>query len=261
MKIGIMDSGLGGLSVLHCARRLLPGADYIYYADEDNVPYGEKSPAELKKLLDGIFAFLLQEGAKAIIIACNTATTVADADWRRWFGVPVVGMEPAVKPALQNGGDGRKILVAATPLTIHGSKLHRLIEGLAAGDKTELAALPGLVELAEQGDFNSPRAAAYLRRELAGFDLSEFGTVVLGCTHFNYFKAAFREVFGGAVRFADGNLGTVRQLLRLAGLKPQPAGTDAGEARYYFSGRPVDAADMARIEACLRQLDKMWPLN
>ena len=125
MKIGIFDSGMGGLSVLHRALRMIPEADFLYYADEEHVPYGEKTREQVRGYIDEIIAFMIKKQVDAIVIACNTATSVATKEYRSQFPLPIVGMEPAVKKAVEEYADrpGR-ILVAATPITIQGDKLH-----------------------------------------------------------------------------------------------------------------------------------------
>ena len=117
MKIGFFDSGIGGLTVLHRAIEALPDEKFIFYADEDNVPYGEKSRAEILSFSDNATSFLIENGAKIIVIACNTATSAAVAHLRGKYNIPFIGMEPAVKPAIACA-DGKRVLVTATPFTI-----------------------------------------------------------------------------------------------------------------------------------------------
>lgn len=259
MKIGIFDSGLGGLSVLHCARKLFPEAEYLYYADEAHVPYGERTPEEIKGYVQNIFQYMLRQHVDAIVIACNTATTIADKEYRSHFPVPIVGMEPAVKKAVDLYGDeGKRILVAATPLTIHGRKLKNLVNKVDKEGESDLIALPGLVRFAEKGIFEGPEVVTYLKEELASYDLKSYGTVVLGCTHFNYFKKCFYDIFSGDIHFVDGNEGTIHQLMRL--LSVTKAGGEEKGVEYYFSGRPVEKKEQEFINFCLTQLDKVYTL-
>ena len=259
MKIGIFDSGLGGLSVLHQAMKDLPCEQFIYYADEEHVPYGEKTRAEIEGFIAEIINFLLRQNVKAIVIACNTATSVASMEFRSRFRVPIIGMEPAVKKALDLYGDsGKRVLVAATKVTVTGGKMQHLLENVDKSHLADLIALPGLVRFAEKGDFGSEEVENYLREELAQFSLSEYSSLVLGCTHFNFFKETLRKLLPPEVRFVDGNEGTVRQLIR------ELARTDSLEqlppsAEYYFSGRrAAQKQDQARLSACLGQLAKMF---
>lgn len=255
MKVGIFDSGIGGLSVLHHAMKVMPDAHFIYYADEAHVPYGEKTADEIRGFVEEIINFLTAKAVDAIVIACNTATSVASKEFREQFSVPIVGMEPAVKRAVERY-PGQRVLVAATPVTIAGNKLQHLLERVDREHEADLVALPGLVRFAEAGDFSSAKVEEYLKRELQGFDLNRYGALVLGCTHFNYFKGQFRRVFPGPIRFVDGNEGTIRQLLRVAfGRRDSIEGQ---RVEYYFSGRPVDGEEEARIRRYLEQLEAVY---
>lgn len=258
MRVGIFDSGMGGLSVLHHARRVIPEADFIYYADEEHVPYGEKTVEEIKGFIDKIIAFMLEKKADAIVIACNTATSVATKEYRSKFPVPIIGMEPAVKQAVELYGNlpGR-ILVAATPITIAGDKLHHLLEKVDSEDNVDLAALPGLVRFAEKGDFQTDAVAQYLKEALKDYPLDEYKAFVLGCTHFNYFKAYYKEIFPDNIHFVDGNAGTIRQLLRKLPAGHMSDGEKKGTVEYYFSGNPVTEEERKRIQMYMEQLDRL----
>ena len=131
-KIGFFDSGVGGLNVLYEAFLCLPkNTSFVYYADHDNVPYGNKSSGEIKNLLFHALRFLKLEGCDAIVIACNTASSVANKEFRASFGVPIIAMEPAIKPAIANYPECR-ILITATQATIIGEKLKNLLDNLNA---------------------------------------------------------------------------------------------------------------------------------
>lgn len=259
MRVGIFDSGIGGLSVLHQAIRELPETDFIYYADEKHVPYGEKTKRQIQEYIGEIIEFMLDRQVDAILIACNTATSVATKEYRSRFPVPIVGMEPAVKQAVELYGElpGR-ILVAATPLTIAGDKLHNLVEKVDRDEKVDLVALPGLVRFAEKGDFYSDEVTDYLKDALKDFILEEYKVFVLGCTHFNYFKACYKKIFPSSVQLVDGNAGTIRQLCRKLGMERgrRPA-LKRGRIEYYFSGNAVTEMDRKRIEAYMNQLDRL----
>lgn len=288
MKIGIFDSGIGGLSVLHRARKMIPDAQFLYYADEKHVPYGEKSEEEIKGFVEEILNFLIAQGVDAIVIACNTATSVATKEFREQFPVPIVGMEPAVKKAVERFRDtDKRILVAATPVTIAGDKLQNLLERVDTAQEVDLLPLPMLVRFAEKGDFENPEIDEYLKKELGQFDLEQYAAVVLGCTHFNYFKEHFRRAFPEEIHFVDGNEGTLRQLIRVLGENDDSTdecccqacecgATDdadlvgkkgSGEesvqkkVRYFFSGEAVNETEEAEIAACLEQLDKMYVIE
>ena len=209
MKIAFFDSGIGGLSVLAEALRRFSGAEFLYFADEDHVPYGTKSRAEIVRLSLDAVGFLVSRGADAVVVACNTATSAAISELRGAFSVPVIGMEPAVKLAADSFGT-RPTLLIATPLTIAGEKLARLVGRLEC--ETWSLPLPHLVEFAQDLEFDSPAVRAYLREELAKFELERLGSLVLGCTHFNYFKDVLREILPSHVRIIDGIDGTLNRL-------------------------------------------------
>lgn len=260
MTVGVFDSGLGGLSVLHCARKMLPKENFLYYADEKHVPYGEKTPEEIRLLVNDMIHFMMGKGVDAIIIACNTATSALTMAYRKQCSVPIIGMEPAVKKAIDlYGAEKKRVLVAATPVTIKGKKLHNLVERVDPRKKVDLVELPRLVRFAEKGVFSSAEVGDYLRQALNGYDLSSYGTVVLGCTHFNYFKQEFQKLFQNAPHFVDGNEGTVRQMMRVLSLLPETEGS--GSTEYYFSGKPVDESGLKRIRFCTDQLDQVFAIR
>ena len=259
MKIGIFDSGIGGLSVLPALRRALPHADLLYYADEKNVPYGEKTPAEILSFSMRAVDFLVSMGASAIIVACNTATSVAITALREKYEsgenpIPIVGMEPAVKPAVSLSGGGR-VLVAATPVTVRGSKLRLLLERFDPGRLADTLPLPGLVRLAESGLFGTDTADDYIKAELARFDLKKYSALVLGCTHFNYFKDSFSRILPEGVRIVDGVDGTVRRLVSRLESKDTVAN---GEMEFFISGeRASDESRFLRLIARLEEMEKI----
>ena len=184
-------------------------AEFLYFADEDHVPYGTKSRAQIVRLSLDAVGFLVSRGAEAIVVACNTATSAAISELRGAFSVPVIGMEPAVKLAADSFGT-RPTLLIATPLTIAGEKLARLVGRLEC--ETWNLPLPRLVEFAQDLEFDSPAVRTYLREELAKFELARLGSLVLGCTHFNYFKDVLREILPSHVRIIDGIGGTLNRL-------------------------------------------------
>lgn len=261
MRIGIFDSGIGGLSVLHDALRMLPDAEFLYYADEKHVPYGTKTDDQLRGYVREIIGFLLDRDVDAIVIACNTATTVATHEFRSTVPVPVIGMEPAVKKAIESfhGADGR-ILVAATPVTIAGDKLHDLLGHVDKTHEVDLIALPELVTFAEEGEFDSPAVDEYLEEAFAPYDIDRYTALVLGCTHFNYFKEKLLGHFDGSIAFVDGNEGTIRQLMRKLPVEGAPRDPDRPRVEYFISGRPMDEGRLRSIDAYLAQLDAMAEL-
>ncbi len=247
--IGIFDSGIGGLSVLGWARKLMPDVDFLYYADTAHVPYGTKRREEIVRYSVEAARFLVKNGAEAILVACNTATSMAVDILRTTFHCPVVGMEPAVKPAVTLHPKER-ILVCATPATIGGDKLKALLLRNGGAARVELAALPELVVYAEKGMFDPAVVSAYLRSRVAHTDYS---ACVLGCTHFPYFRDSFREVFPKA-ELIDGTDGTVRQLCHVIAYHPSVEKGETGSVRYYQSGVMVtEEATTAFYESLQRR--------
>ncbi|MBR4204532.1 MAG: glutamate racemase [Clostridia bacterium] len=249
--VGFFDSGAGGLTVLAEARRAMPGAAYLFYADTDHVPYGTKTREEVLRYARRAVSFLMERGAEAIVVACNTATSMAIDDLRAEFPLPIVGMEPAVKPAARVY-PGSEILICATPLTIAGKKLHTLIDrSFPDGETPTLAALPGLVAMAEEERFDPDEASAYLEAAIPRHE--GYAAVVLGCTHFGYFRDSFRRVFGN-VDIIDGNRGTVRRLISLLG---GTRGDGEGSVTIFESGRQVcDPGRLARYARLLARAQR-----
>ncbi|MBR5252619.1 MAG: glutamate racemase [Clostridia bacterium] len=243
MKIGFFDSGVGGISVMTAARGVLPNADYIYYADEAHVPYGTKSHEEIIRYADEAVGCLVSHGAQAVVVACNTATSIAIEYLRKKYTLPIIGMEPALKPAVKTHPD-EKILLCATPVTIAGEKLHHLIE--KSGAEPTLVPLPGLVTFAENGVFDKETVCDYLAGTI-GSD-RDFAAVVLGCTHFSFFKDCFRELLGKDVDIIDGNVGTVKRLISVLGDKIDDCQNDVGSVRYLISGDEADELKIALFE-------------
>lgn len=210
--IGVFDSGLGGISVLRAIHGQLPKENLLYFADRDNAPYGTKSDEEILSLTRRGAKLLLQNGAKAIVIACNTATSVAADVLRSELDTSVIGLEPAIKPAFFNSKDG-KILVLATPVTLSHGKFKTLLSSLGRDRFVPIAA-PELVTYVESGMQNRAGAIEYLRGLLTPYKKTEFCSCVLGCTHFPFVKSEITEALGYDVPFFDGALGAARELER-----------------------------------------------
>ena len=210
--VAVMDSGVGGLSVVPALRSALPHEDFVYFGDAGNAPYGEKTVEEVRAIVDGLVGRMIEDGAKAVVLACNTATSAAASYLREKYGdVPIIGMEPALKPAAK-AGDHPRVLVMATPLTIREDKLHALAERLAGEADFVLIPCHGLVESVErgkvEGDEVKELVAGILRPHLDGAD-----SIVLGCTHYAHLRGVIEEVAGGAAIF-DGAEGTARETKR-----------------------------------------------
>lgn len=259
MKIGFLDSGMGGLSVLHQAFSALPNEQFLFYADRDHVPYGEKTTEEVVQYVTEAVEFMVSQGVKAIVIACNTATSAAIRILRSKYDFPIVGMEPAVKKAVDLYGD-KRVLATATPITVHGEKMRCLIERVDKEHLVDLVALPKLVHFAEAEQFDTEEVREYLAEELKDFDLNAYGSLVLGCTHFNYFKESFRSILPEQVRFVDGNEGTLNYLI--SELRAHDLLEDQKQSvEYYYSGRKVeDPEELEKIGRFHEQLERMLRL-
>ena len=255
MKIGIFDSGIGGLSVLHQAIKALPNDHFIYYADVDHVPYGEKSKEEIMTYVDEIINFMINKEASVIVIACNTATSVAVKEMRKKYDLPIIGMEPAVKKAIDTYGDS-KVLAVATPVTAKGEKLHYLLERFDKHHLVDIAALPKLVRFAENKDFDSKHVYDYLNHELSKYNFSDYSSIVLGCTHFNYFKDTFRKILPDYIHFVDGNEGTIHHLMEYVDTHEDHLNID-----YYFSGIPANERQLEDIHIYLDRLEEMFKIK
>lgn len=216
MRIGFFDSGIGGLTVLHQALKLLPQEDYLFYADTAHVPYGNKTKEEVREYILHAVDFIAKQQVKALVIACNTATSIVIEELRSRYDFPILGIEPAVKPAVEQAEDKHtKVLVLATRLTLQEKKYHDLVQRIGHGDIVDSVALPGLVQFAERFEFAKQQVIPYLEQALAGLDLQQYSTVVLGCTHFPYFEDSLRTIFPAQVDFISGSAGTANHLKRL----------------------------------------------
>ena len=208
------DSGIGGVSVLRLARRALPKENFIYFGDTKNAPYGEKSAAQVCDLvLDNVDMLVKQHSPKAVVIACNTATSAAIEELRlRHPELIVIGMEPALKPAVQSHG-GENIAVLATPITIREAKFRNLCDQYA--DKANIIPIEcaGLMDFAERGEFEGAELRNYLNIKLDGALVGGLSAVVLGCTHYAFLADAIATAAKGAEIF-DGGDGTVRELTK-----------------------------------------------
>lgn len=256
MNIGIFDSGIGGMTVLHEAMKTMPYENYIFYADIDHVPYGTKTKEQVVSYVDEVMQFMVEQDCKAVVIACNTATAAAARLMREKYSIPIIGIEPAVKPAVEQS-NGKRIMVIATPLTIREDKLKNLIAKVDDTHLVDLLAFPRLVEFAERSEFESEELEKYIRETLAPYDLSMYSEFVLGCTHFNYFKDSFAKLLPEDVHILDGSRGTVNQLKRVLDDK-NLLEENQGTVRYFYSGRELlEQEDLQRMQELHNRLEKM----
>ena len=212
--VAFFDSGLGGISVLRETVQLLPQENYLYYGDSLHAPYGVKSEAQIQALSLAAAEHLVSAGAKAIVVACNTATSAAIGLLRQVYpDIPVIGTEPALKPAVEKYPGGR-ILVMATPMTIKQEKFQALKRQYDA--QAEIIALPcgGLMEFVERGMLRGPEVENYLFDRLEPYLKVPVDAVVLGCTHYSFLQGAIRRIVGRTPEIIDGSYGIAMQLRR-----------------------------------------------
>lgn len=210
-KIGMFDSGIGGLTVLKELRKLLPNENYIYYADSKNNPYGEKSDSELMNIVTNIVDFLISREVKIIVIACNTATTRCINRLRKMYpNMIFVGTEPAIKVACDK--NYKNTLVMATPGTIKSERTHELVKLNKKRDqKITLLSCKGLADAIESG--NKDNVNKVLHKLLDKYVDEDIDSIVLGCTHYPHAKKNIKELFPKA-KLIDGNKGASRQVKR-----------------------------------------------
>ena len=211
--IGVFDSGVGGISVLKALTALLPQEDFLYFGDSANAPYGKKTSAEVCALSMEIAEAFVRAGVKAIVIACNTATSASVRQIREKFAqqLPIIGVEPALKPAAE-GREGGRILVMATPVTLRLEKYNALEERLSGSADFIPLACPDLVRLIEDGQTDTPAVRDYLEKQIGPYRDKVDG-IVLGCTHYPFVRKMIREVCGD-IPLYDGAEGTARELRR-----------------------------------------------
>jgi glutamate racemase len=249
--IGVFDSGVGGLSVLQHIRQTLPNERLIYVADSGHVPYGDKSPDYIEQRSHSITRFLTEKGADAIVIACNTATAAAVASLRSHFEIPIVGMEPAVKPAVAATRSG-VVGVLATIGTLESARFAALLGRY--GEEVEIITqgCPGLVEQVEQGELNSKRTQELVERFTSPLLARGADTLILGCTHYPFLSALIQEIAGANIVLIETGAAVARQLQRRiysdpAGqMKHSTIGQDklpsSPPAQFFTSGEPVYAS-------------------
>lgn len=247
LPVGVFDSGVGGISVLGEMLRVLPGERYIYFGDTANAPYGSKGTEEIRALSLKAAGVLLKRGIKCLVVACNTATSAAIPLLRATVPVPVVGMEPAVKPAVEMGRRG-VVLVMATPLTLREDKFRSLVGRFSASAEIEPLSCPELVELIESGATEGDAIYSYLRDRLCPLTRRQVAAVVLGCTHFAFVKRQISSVIGEGTPVVDGNAGTARHLKTVL-QQNRLVSTSCGEAEHTETAHP-SASAMDRVTWC-----------
>jgi len=237
--VGVFDSGVGGLSVLAEIQRLLPHENLLYVGDCGHTPYGEKSAQYIRERCVAIAEFFRHKGAKALVIACNTATAAAAAELRaRYPGWPIIGMEPAVKPAALATRSGT-VGVLATTGTLQSARFAALLDRFAADVTVVTQPCPGLVELIEEGNLHSPALRALLAGYLQPLIDAGCDTLILGCTHYPFLKPLLAELLPVHVALVDTGAAVARQLQRLLG-QGNLLGHEPGEKVAYWTSGPVE---------------------
>jgi glutamate racemase len=217
MPIGFLDSGVGGLSVMKEAIKIMPYENYIYFGDSKNAPYGTKRVEEVRQLTFDAVEFLLNKGVKGIVVACNTATSVAVADLRKMYpDLPLVGIEPAVKPAVELNKQGN-ILIMATPMTLRETKFNNLLNKYRELANIIPVPCAGLMEFIEAGILNGTELEVYLNEKLSSYN--NISSIVLGCTHYPFVKDLISKIVGEDIVILDGGVGTSREIKRRLDIK------------------------------------------
>jgi glutamate racemase len=239
--IGIFDSGVGGLSVLHAMRQQMPEESVIYFGDQGHIPYGPRPMQQIRNFSEAITKFLLEQKAKIIVVACNTASAAALKYLRETFpDVSFVGMEPAVKPAAEYTQTG-KVGVLATPATFQGALYASVVERFANGVELLQNTCPGLVKQIEQGNLQGMETRQILNAALLPMLDKNIDTVVLGCTHYPFVIPLIQQIVGRNVRVIDPAPSVakqVRRVLEAKGLKKESG--SLGDVIYYTSGSPEE---------------------
>ena len=247
--IGVFDSGVGGISTLAAMVARLPKERFLYFGDTRNAPYGTKTTEEVIACARQVVAELEKDRIKALVIACNPATGAAAATLRAELALPVIAMEPALKPA-HEAARGGKVLVMATPLTLRQDKFLHLME--LYGENAEPVACEGLMELVEEED--EAGSEAYLKRLFSRWDPEEVDAVVLGCTHYVFLRPMIRRMLPEHILITDGNEGTARQLERVLRERGLLRERGKGETVLKTSGDP--ATTLPVMERLLERAQK-----
>ncbi|KVC61199.1 glutamate racemase [Burkholderia ubonensis] len=251
--VGVFDSGLGGLSVLRAVRAQLPDESFVYVADSRNAPYGPRDEAFITERTLAIGEWLARQGAKALVVACNTATAQSIAAIRERLAIPLVGVEPGIKPAAALSASGIAG-VLATQSTLASARFQALLDRYGAGRRFICQPGHGLVEAVERGDTSSPALRALLDGYLQPMLDAGADTLVLGCTHYPFFTETIRDLVGDRLTIVDTSDAIARQLARVLderGLRA-PAGTRAAPPRFCSTS---DGRQLRTLASTLLGLD------
>jgi len=250
-SIGVLDSGIGGLSVVREINALLPAEDIVYFGDSAWCPYGVRSAEEIQERVFAIADLLLARGCKALVIACNSATIAAVEGLRASYPVPIIGMEPGVRPAVAMTKSG-VVGVFATEASIRGEKFHRLLNSHAHSVKVITRPCPEFVDLIERGVTSGEEAEAVVRRHVDPMLAAEADVLVLGCTHYPFLAPLIEMIAGGGVSLVDTGTAVARQLGRVLDKEGLLCG-DAGEGELHI----LTSGDPAHYRAVIARLPRV----
>ena len=245
--VGVMDSGVGGISVLRHIRELLPHENLFYVADSKYAPYGNKSPDFIRKRAVFLADFLVVQGAKALVVACNTATAAAIETLRERYSLPIIGMEPAVKPAVAATKTG-VIGVLATLGTLKSAQFSALLESYGQGVKVVTEGCPGLVECIERGELATTKTRALLEGYLKPLLDVQADTIVLGCTHYPFLRPLIEEIAGDGVTLIDTGAAVARQLSKRLAEQGLLTQTDGKSVATFWTNRELNETQQVILQ-------------
>jgi len=243
--VGVFDSGVGGLSVAREIRRALPAEPLLYVADTAYVPYGDRGDEEVRARTLAIGQWMQDQGAKVLVVACNTASGAALEALRERLTIPVIGLEPALKPAVRESRNGR-VGVMATVGTLRSARFQRLVDNYADGVQVVRDPCPGLADLVEEGLLAGPELAERMEAYVAPLRESGVDTVVLGCTHYVFVRDAIRDALGPGVRLLDSGEAIARRTRQILADAGALESGGPGSIRILTTGDPAAAATIVQ---------------
>ena len=242
--IGVFDSGVGGLSVAKKIREALPYEDILYIADSGYAPYGNKSQQFIEQRSKALVQFMLEQHAKAVVVACNTATLSAIQQLRATFQIPIIGVEPGIKPAALQTKSG-VIGVMVTTRTSQAETFHDLIERFSENIRIEVQACDGLVELVEKGNLNSAETRTLVARYVLPLLDKGVDVIALGCTHYPFLMPVIKDIAGKNVEIVETGTAVAKQVVRrLTDEGHLAQGCETGKDVFYTTGDVVVAEDI-----------------
>jgi glutamate racemase len=254
-SVGVFDSGIGGLSILSEIRRAAPSEHVLYVADSRHAPYGEKTSAFIQDRSEAIVKFLLESGAKAVVVACNTATAVAVDYLRTVFSAPIVAVEPPIKPAVSLTKSG-VVGVLATSQTVASERFATLTRRFGDGARLVIEACPGLAEHVEEGELSGQDTQRLVDRYVRPLLDQNADTIVLGCTHYAFLIPAIRRAAGPDVTIVDPAPAVANELVRrLARAELASPIGDAQPTERFFTSGPTDVLQSFVMKVCGRRVD------